>query len=132
MSVLDLVSSFVGGNSKMMSALKQAVEIANSGKYTPDLKGALALARDYGFDDNAFRKMKELSENKQLLSILGTVSPGSAQSLQNMLSQLSTAYLSQSRFNTNSSMTPNAAKKSVNDSERFNARLNALDIPMSH
>ena len=132
MSVLDLVSSFVGGNSKMMSALKQAVEIANSGKYTPDLKGALALARDYGFDDNAFRKMKELSENKQLLSILGTVSPGSAQSLQNMLSQLSTAYLSQSRFNTNSSAAPNVTAKSINDSERFNARLNALDIPMPH
>ena len=128
MSVLDLVSSFIGGNSKMMTALKQAVEIANSGKYTPDLKGALALARDYGFDDNAFRKMKELSENKQLLNILGTVSPGSAQSLQNMLSQLSTAYLSQNRFPAPTSST----QKSINDSEQFNARLNALNIPASY
>lgn len=94
MNPLNVISSLVSGDSKIMNGLKQAIEIANSGKYTPDLNGALKLAKDYGFNETSFKQMEALSQNPKFVHALGLVAPGAAASLQNMFSQLSNAYLS--------------------------------------
>lgn len=93
MNPLSVISSMFSGDSKVMKSLQQAIEIANSGKYTPDLKGALSLAKDYGFNAESFRKMEALSKNPKLIHALGLVAPGAANNLQNMFAQLSSAYL---------------------------------------
>lgn len=93
MNPLSVISSMFSGDSKVMKSLQQAIEIANSGKYTPDLKGALSLARDYGFDADSFRQMEALSKNPKFIRALGLVAPGAASNLQSMFSQLSSAYL---------------------------------------
>lgn len=93
MNPLTIISSMFSGDSKVMKCLQQAIEIANSGKYTPDLKGALSLAKDYGFNAESFRQMEALSKNPKFIHALGLVAPGAASSLQNMFSQLSSAYL---------------------------------------
>ena len=93
MNPLSIISSMFSGDSKVMKCLQQAIEIANSGKYTPDLKGALSLAKDYGFNADSFRKMEALSKNPKFIHALGLVAPGAASNLQNMFSQLSSAYL---------------------------------------
>lgn len=97
MNPLSVISSLVSGDSKIMNGLKQAIEIANSGKYTPDLNGALKLASDYGFDESSFRQMEALSKNPKFVHALGLVAPGAVSSLQNMFAQLSSAYLSKNK-----------------------------------
>ena len=97
MNPLSVISSLVSGDSKIMNGLKQAIEIANSGKYTPDLQGALKLASDYGFDETSFRQMEALSNNPKFIHALGLVAPGAVSSLQNMFSQLSSMYLSKNK-----------------------------------
>lgn len=97
MNPLSVISSLVSGDSKIMNGLKQAIEIANSGKYTPDLQGALKLASDYGFDEASFRQMEALSNNPKFIHALGLVAPGAVSSLQNMFSQLSSMYLSKNK-----------------------------------
>lgn len=103
MNPLSVISSMFSGDSKVMKCLQQAVEIANSGKYTPDIKGALSLAKDYGFNAESFRKMEALSKNPKFIHALGLVAPGAASNLQNMFSQLSSVYLN----NQNSAPVPN-------------------------
>ena len=93
MNPLSIISSMFSGDSKVMKSLQQAIEIANSGKYTPDLKGALSLAKDYGFNAESFRQMEALAKNPKFIRALGLVAPGAASNLQNMCSQLSSAYL---------------------------------------
>ena len=93
MNPLSVISSMFSDDSKVMKCLQQAIEIANSGKYTPDLKGALSLAKDYGFNAESFRQMEALSKNPKFIRALGLVAPGAASNLQNMFSQLSSAYL---------------------------------------
>ena len=93
MNPLSIISSMFSGDSKVMKSLQQAIEIANSGKYTPDLKGALSLAKDYGFNADSFRQMEALAKNPKFVHALGLVAPGAASNLQNMFSQLSSAYL---------------------------------------
>lgn len=97
MNPLSVISSLVSGDSKIMNGLKQAIEIANSGKYTPDLQGALKLASDYGFDEASFRQMEALSNNPKFIHALGLVAPGAVSSLQNMFGQLSSMYLSKNK-----------------------------------
>lgn len=121
MNPLSVVSSLVSGDSKIMNGLKQAIEIANSGKYTPDLQGALKLASDYGFNETSFRQMEALSKNPKFLHALGLVAPGAVSSLQNMFTQLSSAYLA--KGNNTSVMSP-PSQPTVDDG--FNERMKKL------
>ena len=121
MNPLSVVSSLVSGDSKIMNGLKQAIEIANSGKYTPDLQGALKLASDYGFDEASFRQMEALSKNPKFLHALGLVAPGAVSSLQNMFTQLSSAYLAKGN---NTSVMSQPSQPTVDDG--FNERMKKL------
>ena len=93
MTIIKAVSAFIPKDSKIMTAMKQAVEIANSGKYSSDLKGALQVAKDYGFNEDSFRQMEALSKNPKFLKILSMVAPESTENLKDMFSQLSSSYL---------------------------------------
>ena len=121
MNPLSVVSSLVSGDSKIMNGLKQAIEIANSGKYTPDLQGALKLANDYGFNETSFRQMEALSKNPKFLHALGLVAPGAVSSLQNMFTQLSSAYLAKGN---NTSVASQPSQPTVDDG--FNERMKKL------
>lgn len=125
MNPLSVVSSLVSGDSKIMNGLKQAIEIANSGKYTPDLQGALKLASDYGFDEASFRQMEALSKNPKFLHALGLVAPGAVSSLQNMFTQLSSAYLAKGKP---TSLSPVLGSQTVPSTETddFNERMKKL------
>lgn len=100
MTIIKALSAFIPKDSKIMTAMKQAVEIANSGKYSTDLKGALQVAKDYGFNEDSFRQMEALSKNPKFLKILSMVAPESTENLKAMFSQLSSSYLNNKTSNT--------------------------------
>ena len=122
MTILKAVSAFIPGDSKIMSALKQAVEIANSGKYPANLKGALQVAKDYGFDENSFRKMEALSKNPKFLKILSMVAPESTENLKAMFSQLSSSYLNKSNVSSIQS------ESKTTEADDFSERMKRLNF----
>lgn len=89
--LLDIVSALSGGNSKIITALQKAIEIANSGKYQSNMQGALQIAKDSKFTRDTIASMQQYANNSKFMQGLNMVAPGAAGELKSMFSQFSSA-----------------------------------------